>query len=79
VRKWRPLTGLIKLTGLSPEAMVEVVRFASVGSFQSVAIIPVLLLPVFAVIWFCRVQTKQRRSGWSKPLRDGYSIVDARV
>lgn len=43
--------GADKLAGLSPEAMVEVVRYASVESFQSVAIIPLLLLPVFGLIW----------------------------
>ena len=36
---------------LSPDAMAEVVRYASVESFQSVAIVPLLLLPVFGVIW----------------------------
>lgn len=44
--------GVEKLATLSPEAMDEAVRFASVESFQSVAIIPVLLLPVFLLIWF---------------------------
>lgn len=43
--------GADKLATLSPEAMVEVVRYASVESFQSVAIVPLLLLPVFGVIW----------------------------
>jgi hypothetical protein len=31
--------------------MQEVIRYASVESFQSVAIIPLLLLPVFGIIW----------------------------
>ncbi|MEH6588364.1 MAG: MFS transporter [Halioglobus sp.] len=43
--------GADKLAGLSPEAMDEVIRYASVESFQSVAIVPLLLLPVFGVIW----------------------------
>jgi MFS family permease len=43
--------GVDKLAGLSPEAMTEVVRYASVESFQSVAIVPLLLLPVFGIIW----------------------------
>jgi len=43
--------GVEKLSSLSPQAMIEVTRFASVESFQSVAIIPLLLLPVFGVIW----------------------------
>jgi fucose permease len=44
--------GADKLAGLSPEAMTEVVRYASVESFQSVAIVPIILLPVFGAIWF---------------------------
>jgi MFS family permease len=43
--------GVDKLGTLSPEAMAEVVRFASVESFQSIAFIPLLLLPVFGLIW----------------------------
>lgn len=43
--------GAEQLATLSPEAMVEVIRFASVESFQSVAFIPLLLLPVFGLIW----------------------------
>ena len=43
--------GADKLATLSPQAMDEVVRYASVESFQSVAYIPLLLLPVFGVIW----------------------------
>ena len=43
--------GAEQLAGLSPEAMTEVIRFASVESFQAVAIVPLLLLPVFGVIW----------------------------
>jgi MFS family permease len=43
--------GAEQLAGLSPEAMTEVVRFASVESFQAVAIVPLLLLPVFGLIW----------------------------
>lgn len=43
--------GAEQLASLSPEAMEAVVRYASVESFQSVAYIPLLLLPVFGVIW----------------------------
>ncbi len=43
--------GAGKLAGLSPEAMTEVVRYASVESFQAVAIVPILLLPVFGAVW----------------------------
>ena len=43
--------GADKLAALSPEAMAEAVRYASVESFQSVAIVPFLLLPVFGIIW----------------------------
>lgn len=43
--------GADKLAGLSAEAMAEVTRYASVESFQAVAIVPLLLLPVFGLIW----------------------------
>lgn len=43
--------GADKLATLSPEAMTEVVRYASVESFQAVAFVPLLLLPVFGIIW----------------------------
>ncbi|MDE0951776.1 MAG: MFS transporter [Halioglobus sp.] len=43
--------GADKLANLSPEAMQEAVRFASVESFQSVAYLPLLVLPVFGIIW----------------------------
>lgn len=43
--------GAEKLAGLSGEAMQEVIRYASVESFQSVAVIPLILLPVFGLIW----------------------------
>ena len=43
--------GADKLATLSPEAMTEVVRYASVESFQVIAYIPLLLLPVFGSIW----------------------------
>jgi len=43
--------GADKLAGLSPEALAEVTRYASVESFQAVAFVPLLLLPVFGLIW----------------------------
>jgi hypothetical protein len=43
--------GADQLATLSPEAMQGVLRYASVESFQSVAIVPLLLLPVFGLIW----------------------------
>jgi MFS family permease len=43
--------GVDQLASLSPEAMTEAVRFASVESFQAVAYLPLLLLPVFGGIW----------------------------
>jgi fucose permease len=51
--------GAEQLAGLSPEAMQEVIRYASVESFQSVAIVPLLLLPVFGLIWLA----DRRRGG----------------
>ena len=44
--------GVDRLAGLSGAELAEVLRFASVESFQSVAIIPVVLLPIFGVIWW---------------------------
>ena len=43
--------GAEQLAALSPEAMASVLRYASVESFQSVAFVPLLLLPVFGLIW----------------------------
>ncbi len=43
--------GIENLATLSPQAMDEVVRFASVESFQAISIIPLFLLPLFALIW----------------------------
>jgi hypothetical protein len=43
--------GADKLAALAPEAMQEAIRYASVESFQAVAFIPLLLLPVFGCIW----------------------------
>jgi hypothetical protein len=53
--------GAAQLATLSPDAMQEVIRYASVESFQSVAIIPLLLLPVFGIIWLA-----DRRAGGSQ-------------
>ena len=44
--------GVEMLSSLAPEAMEEAIRYASVESFQAVAILPLLLLPVFGLIWF---------------------------
>jgi MFS family permease len=54
--------GADKLAALSPEAMQEAVRYASVESFQSVAIVPLLLLPVFGAIWLY-----DRKAGGHQP------------
>jgi len=43
--------GADKLATLSPDMMAEVTRFASVESFQAVAVVPLVILPVFGVIW----------------------------
>ena len=43
--------GADKLAGLSTEAMASAVHYASVESFQSVAVVPLILLPVFGAIW----------------------------
>jgi MFS family permease len=51
--------GADKLAGLSQEAMTEAVRYASVESFQAVAYIPLLLLPVFGLIWLYDYRQKR--------------------
>ena len=43
--------GADKLAGLDPLTLVEVTRYASVESFQAVAYVPLVLLPVFGAIW----------------------------
>ncbi|MFQ3325088.1 MAG: MFS family permease [Pseudomonadales bacterium] len=50
--------GADNLATLAPEAMIEVVRYASVESFQSVAIVPILVLPVFGLIWLYDIKRK---------------------
>ncbi len=55
--------GVEQLTALSPEATAEVTRVASVESFQAVAIIPLLLLPVFAGIWLLGRRNAKTREG----------------
>ena len=54
--------GADKLATLSPEAMQEAVRYASVESFQSIAFVPLLLLPVFGLIWLV-----DRKKGGHQP------------
>ena len=43
--------GAAALATLSPEAMAAAVRYASVQSFQAVAFVPLILLPVFGLVW----------------------------
>ncbi|MGK0418711.1 MAG: fucose permease, partial [Halopseudomonas sp.] len=50
--------GVDKLASLSPDALTEVIRYASVESFQAVAIVPLLLLPVFGLIWLVDHKTR---------------------
>jgi fucose permease len=44
--------GIGPLAALSGVRLEEVIRHASVESFQSIAIVPALLLPVFGLIWW---------------------------
>ena len=44
--------GVEALSTLSGPELDEVLRYASVESFQLVAVVPLLLLPVFGAIWF---------------------------
>jgi MFS family permease len=55
--------GVEQLAVMSGEDLAEVMRVASVESFQAVAIIPVILLPVFGLIWW-----RDHRSGGYQPV-----------
>jgi MFS family permease len=44
--------GLEKFAQLAPEQLDAVLRYASIESFRTVAIIPVILLPIFLFIWW---------------------------
>ncbi|HJN50946.1 MAG: MFS transporter [Pseudomonadales bacterium] len=44
--------GVEALAGLSGNELAEVLRYASVESFQAVTIVPLLLLPIFGFIWW---------------------------
>ncbi len=57
--------GVEQLAALPPEAMTSVLRYASIESFQSVAMAPLILLPVFGLIWLVD------RSRKSSPITDG--------
>lgn len=50
--------GVEQLATLSGEPLDNVLRQASVESFQSVALVPVLLLPIFGMIWL--IDNKKR-------------------
>lgn len=56
--------GEAALASLSGDELKEVMRVASVTSFRAVAIVPVLLLPVFGIIWWLDT----RRGGY-QPVR----------
>jgi MFS family permease len=47
----RAAGGLAELEQLGGEQLAEVLRIASAESFRAVAVIPLLLLPVFGLIW----------------------------
>lgn len=44
--------GMDRFVSLSGEELESVLRYASVESFQSVAVLPLLLLPIFGFIWW---------------------------
>lgn len=57
--------GAEQLEQLEGPALDEVVRYASVESFQSVAVIPLILLPIFGAIWL--YDRRKRRRGTLRP------------
>ena len=54
--------GVAEFSALEGEALADVLRIASTQSFQIVAVIPLCLIPVFAILWF----VERRRSYASK-------------
>ena len=50
--------GVAEFSALEGEGLAEVLRIASTQSFQIVAVIPLCLIPVFAILWF----VERRRS-----------------
>jgi hypothetical protein len=44
--------GVEALATLSGPALDEVIRYASIESFRSVSIVPLLLLPIFGYLWW---------------------------
>ncbi|MEM9255930.1 MAG: MFS transporter [Pseudomonadota bacterium] len=44
--------GSDRFAAMSSEAMAEAIRYASVESFQAIAVVPLVLLPIFAIIWW---------------------------
>ena len=56
--------GEAALAAMTGEDLKEVMRAASVTSFRAVAIVPVLLLPIFGLIWWL-----DRRRGGYQPVR----------
>ena len=54
--------GAEKLASLSPEMMAEVTRYASVESFQAISVIPLIILPIFSIIWIYDRFTKKKKS-----------------
>ena len=55
--------GAGQLASLSGTALEDVIRYASVESFQAVAIVPLLLLPVFGLIWLADRRGAARQGG----------------
>jgi hypothetical protein len=52
--------GAQALATLSGPALDAVVRYASIESFQVVSLVPLLLLPVFGIIWLRERRTQRR-------------------
>jgi MFS family permease len=55
--------GVEQLQQLSGDALAEVVRIASVESFQAAAVIPLILLPVFGAVWWNDRRTRRAAVG----------------
>ncbi len=57
---------------LSGDALIAVTRYASVESFQSIAIVPLILLPIFGFVWW-----RERRRGGHRPVVLAEGVDDA--
>ena len=69
--KLKAAGGVEHLAVMGGEELAEVVRVASVESFQAVAVIPLILLPIFGIVWW-----RDHRAGGYRPVSIGAGRAD---